>query len=83
MMTTKGATMTRARSFTPELNKPRVSLAGPAVLSEQERKWVAEHEAAVHRLHPDLKAAYDAWQSNGHAGSIYDYLPNNYRQLLK
>lgn len=50
---------------------------------EEAAKAVAEHEAAVHRLHPDLKAAYDAWQRSGHQGSIYDFLPGNYRSLLK
>lgn len=50
---------------------------------DQERAWVAEHEAAVHRLHPDLKRAYDDWQRAGHAGSLYDYLPGNYRSLWK
>lgn len=50
---------------------------------EEAEHAVAEHEAAVQRLHPDLKAAYDAWQSGGHQGSIYDYLPGNYRALLK
>lgn len=50
---------------------------------EAAEQHLAEHEAAVHRLHPDLKAAYDAWQLSGHQGSIYDFLPGNYRQLLK
>lgn len=77
--------MTRPKAWVPD--RPRVSLAHPgktlASSPEQNAEWVAEHEAAVQRLHPDLKAAYDAWQSSGHAGSIYDYLPNNYRSLLK
>lgn len=51
--------------------------------AEEAKQFVSEHQEAVQRLHPDLKAAYDAWQRSGHQGSIYDYLPGNYRQLLK
>lgn len=65
------------------LEKPRVTLAGPVSLSDTEREYVAMHEEAVQRLHPDLKAAYDAWQRSGHEGSLYDYLPGNYRELMK
>lgn len=50
---------------------------------EEAREAVADHQAAVHRLHPDLKSAYDAWQRGGYQGSIYDFLPGNYRHLLK
>lgn len=60
-----------------------IRLGGPDFLSRKDAEYVAEHEAAVQRLHPDLNAAYDAWQRSGHAGSLYDYLPGNYRELLK
>jgi hypothetical protein len=50
---------------------------------DEAEQHLAEHQSAVHRLHPDLKAAYDAWQRSGHQGSIYDFLPGNYRSLLK
>lgn len=65
----------------PERRPSPITL--PRVLSAEEARCVEEHEAAVQRLHPELKRAYDLWQALGHAGSLYDYLPGNYRSLWK